>query len=204
MPFGIALHVTLDVNLNMLIQILLAFTPVDPDALRKQAEALRKEAADAELSLRPPAVEKARSLRIVLPMSKPDWTVVDEEVEFKPLVDGDLVRLDVDVPCGLLLEENDGYIVVAEVGDGSNAQKAGIEAGDVLRATSAVRMQMEMPTWQLIGGGIGRPRYFRFIFGCDLRTPPKRTFEEVLAAVASNRDDPQSRPALLVLERPPR
>lgn len=187
----------------MLVQILLAFTTPDPEALRKQAQALRREAADAELSLRPPVAPAARSLRIVLPMSKPDWTVVEEEVEFKPRVDGDLVRLDVDVPCGLLLEEDQGAVVVVEVGDGSNAQKAGVRAGDVLRATSAVRMQMEMPTWQLLGGGIGRPRYFRFIFGCDLEGPPKRTFEEVLAAVASNRDDPQSRPALLVLERPP-
>jgi len=85
---------------------------------------------------------------------------------------------------------------VAQVASGSNAEKAGVRPGDILRATSAIRAQMEMPTWQILAGGIGRPKFFRFIYGTD-----SVSFEDVLAAVASNRDDPQQRPAILVLER---
>ena len=62
---------------------------------------------------------------------------------------------------------------------------------------------MELPTWQLLGGGIGRPKLFRFVFGADLDSKPERTFEDVLNAVGSNRMDQQRRPAILVLERPP-
>ena len=93
-------------------------------------------------------------------------------------------------------------VVVGAVGEGSNAEAAGLRPGDILRATSAVRQQMEMPTWQLLGGGIGRPKTFRFIFGADLDAKPARDFEEVLGAVGSNRLDPQGRPAILVVERP--
>ena len=66
-----------------------------------------------------------------------------------------------------------------------------------LRACSAVKVQMEMPTWQLLGGGIGRPRPFRFIYSVD-----QRPFEEVMEAVGSNRLDPEARDVLLVVERP--
>lgn len=180
----------------------------DADALLAQAESLRREVAEAEAELvKPePPKEKAKppSLRIVLPMSKPDWSVVDEEVEFVPYLNGSsrLLKLEVPVPCGLVLEEQDDEgIAVVEIGEDSNAERAGVRVGDRLRATSAVRAQMEMPTWQLLGGGIGRPKLFRFIFGCDLKGPPRRTFEDVLGAVASNREDPEARPALLVLER---
>ncbi|KAJ8608579.1 hypothetical protein CTAYLR_005958 [Chrysophaeum taylorii] len=182
----------------------------DVEALLAQASQLRREASEAEMSLAEEASSSTSpttsptTFRIVLPMAKPDWSVVDEEVEFKPQLEGEseLVRIEVPVPCGLVLEESeDGSVVVAAVGDDSNAMRAGVRVGDVLRATSAVRPQMEMPTWQLLGGGVGRPRFFRFVFGADLQGPPKRTFEDVLAAVASNRDDPQNRPALLVFER---
>ena len=44
-------------------------------------------------------------------------------------------------------------------------------------------------------------RFFRFIFGADLAGPPRRTFEDVLAAVSSNRDDAERRPAIIVVER---
>ena len=93
-------------------------------------------------------------------------------------------------------------VVVGAVGDESNAARAGVRPGDILRATSAVKTQMELPTWQLLAGGIGRPKYFRFIFGADLDSKPARTFEEVLGAVGSNRMDSQGRPAILVVERP--
>ena len=92
--------------------------------------------------------------------------------------------------------------VVARMPAGANAEAAGVLPGDILRATTAVKQQMEMPTWQLLGGGIGRPRLFRFVFGADLDARPPRTFEEVLGAVASNRMDQERRPAILVVERP--
>ena len=216
--------------------------------LLEAAEKLRSEAAREEAALRDLRDERQQRddddatarkqakktkragpplLRIVLPMSKPDWTVVEELVEFKPFLtrggaaapdadggDGadadaddeaasELVRFEVPVPMGLLLEEGEivGSVVVLEVAPDSAAAAAGLRAGDLLRATSAVRQQMEMPTWSLLGGGIGRPRSFRFIYGADLAGPPPRQFEEVLAALASNRDDPERRPATLVVER---
>lgn len=179
----------------------------DAEALFAQAEALRREAAEAESAIAASAVEpkelRSRRLKLTLPMSKPDWSIVEEDVEFMPFLnDSQILRLDVKVPCGIVLEQQeDDSVAVVEVETESNGERAGVRVGDLLRATSALRAQMEMPTWQLIGGGIGRPRLFRFIFGCDLCGPPRRRFEDVLAAVASNRDDPEGRPALLVLER---
>ena len=90
-----------------------------------------------------------------------------------------------------------GFTWVAEGGGGSNGEAAGVRAGDVLRACTAVKVQMEMPTWQLLGGGIGRPRPFRFIYSVD-----QRPFEEVMDAVGSNRLDPEARDVTLVVERP--
>ena len=178
----------------------------DPMAMLAEAERLRREAAIAEASLKEETaggekpLKKKKLLRITLPMSKPDWSVVEEEVEFLAIHDlSTLLRLDVPLPCGILFEEDDDKVIVVEVAPNSNAALAGVQEGDILRATSAVRAQMELPTWQLLGGGIGRPKFFRFIYGADLAGPPRRSFEEVLAAVASNRD--QNRPALLVLER---
>lgn len=163
-----------------------------------------------------------RRLSINLPISKPDFTVVDEDVEFAPslpLGTSELVRIAAPLPLGLILEEggadaeeNDGvpeeataagspvgrgFTWVAEVADEGNAAGAGVRVGDVLRACSAVKVQMEMPTWQLLGGGIGRPRPFRFIYSVD-----QRPFEEVMEAVGSNRLDPEARDVLLVVERP--
>jgi hypothetical protein len=55
---------------------------------------------------------------------------------------------------------------------------------------------MEQPTWQLIVGGIGRPKTMRFIFSTDFKP-----FEQVMNALASNRMDPDERPVILVVER---
>jgi hypothetical protein len=57
-------------------------------------------------------------------------------------------------------------------------------------------MQMDQPSWQLLAGGIGIPKHYRFMY-----SPDNRPFEEVLDAVSSNRMDPQGRPALLAVER---
>ena len=107
------------------------------------------------------------------------------------------------MPCGVILEKRDtATVVVDEVAADSNAARAGVVAGDVLRATTACTPRMEMPTWQLLGGGIGRPKMTRFVFGADLDAAPARSFDDVLEAVASNRLDPDGRPAILVVERP--
>lgn len=187
----------------------------DAASLFAEAARLRREAAESESELAPTATAEApptppqKGLSAVLPIARPDWSVEDTECFFEPRTKGgaELLRFDVAVPCGVILQESDDpegrpIIVVGAVGEGSNAEATGLLPGDILRATSAVRQQMEMSTWQILGGGIGRPRTFRFIFGADLDAQPRRDFEEVLGAVGSNRLDPQGRPAILVVERP--
>lgn len=187
----------------------------DAASLWAEAARLRREiAADMEAMPAPeagaaPAPAPSKGLSVVLPIASPDWTIADTECFFEPRTDAaaELLAIDVPVPCGVILEERDDkngapIIVVGAVGEGSNAEAAGVLPGDILRATTAVKQQMEMPTWQLLGGGIGRPRLFRFVFGADLDARPPRTFEEVLGAVASNRMDQERRPAILVVERP--
>ena len=187
----------------------------DAASLFAEAARLRREAAEAERDFAPateatPEAPAARpGLSVVLPIARPDWSVEDTECFFEPRSDGSaqLIKFEVEVPCGVILQESDDaggrpIVVVGAVGEGSNAEAAGLRPGDILRATSAVRQQMEMPTWQLLGGGIGRPKTFRFIFGADLDAKPARDFEEVLGAGGSKRLDPQGRPAILVVERP--
>jgi hypothetical protein len=54
----------------------------------------------------------------------------------------------------------------------------------------------EQPTWQLLAGGIGRPKTMRYMFSTDYKP-----FELVMEAIASNRMDPEGRSVLLVVER---
>ena len=214
----------------------------EADALLEKAAALRREAEALEADDALPAEagqiggttkqqataaaeqRALRRLKMNLPISKPDFSVVDEDVEFAPalpLGTSELLKLTAPLPLGIILEEggeqegkedhddggNDGtssgspvgrgFTWVAEVGGGSNGEAAGVRPGDVLRACTAVKVQMEMPTWQLLGGGIGRPRPFRFIYSVD-----QRPFEEVMDAVGSNRLDPEARDVTLVVERP--
>jgi len=75
-------------------------------------------------------------------------------------------------------------------------EAAGIRVGDCLRATSACQVTMEQPTWQLLAGGIGRPKTTRMMFSTD-----NKMFEEVMDAIASNAMDPESRDVWLVVER---
>mmetsp|Transcript_13469 Transcript_13469/g.41691 ORF Transcript_13469/g.41691 Transcript_13469/m.41691 type:complete len:194 (+) Transcript_13469:182-763(+) len=187
-----------------------------------EAARLRREIADAEAEAaaasmpdepaEPPAPRAPEGLSVVLPIARPDWSVEPTECFFAPRTKRagvELKAFDVAVPCGVILEERDDesgapIVVVGAVGDQSNAAAAGVLPGDILRATTAVKQQMELPTWQILAGGIGRPKTFRFVFGCDLDGQPQRTFEDVLGAVGSNRLDPEGRPAVLVVERPPR
>ena len=92
-------------------------------------------------------------------------------------------------------EEIPGAIRVDEVLQGGNGETAGVKVGDLLRAVTACQVTMETPTWQLLVGGIGQPKTKRFMFATD-----GRPFEQVMEAVASNRMDPEGRPAWLVLE----
>ncbi len=45
-------------------------------------------------------------------------------------------------------------MVVVDVAAGSHAGGAGVRVGDILRGTTAVRMQMEYPTANLMFGGV--------------------------------------------------
>mmetsp|Transcript_35777 Transcript_35777/g.72918 ORF Transcript_35777/g.72918 Transcript_35777/m.72918 type:complete len:200 (+) Transcript_35777:66-665(+) len=163
--------------------------------------------------LRAPAVVlSSSSFAMELPISKGDGTVVDEVVAFRPLFragSSRLVKCDASLPLGVVLEEGGegsdiaavssapkNCAVVREVVSGTSGEAAGLRLGDVLRACTAVDMRMEAPTWQVLAGGIGRPKAFRIMYVAD-----RRPLEEVLAAVSSNRMDPLGRPGLFVVER---
>lgn len=183
----------------------------DAASLFAAAARLRREIAEEEAAAPARApdvaapVPQSPGLSVVLPIASPDWTVEDTECFFEPRSAGSaLLAIEVPVPCGVMLEKRDeATVYVDEVAAGSNAERAGVRAGDILRATTACQARMEMPTWQLLGGGIGRPKMSRFVFATDLDARPARSFDEVLAAVGSNRLDPDGRPAILVVERPP-
>jgi hypothetical protein len=88
-------------------------------------------------------------------------------------------------------------IRIDAIAEGSNAETAGVQVGDLLRACTATQTIMDAPTWQILAGGIGMPKTKRVMYGVD-----GRPFEEVIDAIASNRMDPMGRPVVLVLERP--
>lgn len=103
------------------------------------------------------------------------------------------------LPLGIILgesEEFSGSTVVDEVAEDSNANIAGLQVGDLLRAISACQMILVTPTWQVLAGGIGRPKSSRYMLSVD-----NRSFEEVMEAIQSNRMDPEQRPIILVVER---
>jgi hypothetical protein len=187
----------------------------DPEELQNKARRLREEidaleqekrkTKEAEIQAQfqeKQAIQRAKDFySAVLPILKPDGSTVDEKVEFTPVSkqqDTEIVVLEGALPLGMILEEGElaGTTVVAEVADGSNAGLAGIQVGDILRAASALEMQMEAPTWQLLAGGIGVPKTKRMMYVVD-----RRPFEEVMEALGSNRMDPQGRPVILVVER---
>jgi hypothetical protein len=139
----------------------------------------------------------------VVPILKPDGTAVEEQVQFPPTLSSDqnsIIKVcEASLPLGIILGESEtipGMTVVDEVAEGSNGESAGIQVGDVIRGFTACRVEMDQPTWQLIVGGIGQPKTFRFMFGADFKP-----FELVMEAVGSNRLDQEERPVLLVIER---
>jgi hypothetical protein len=138
----------------------------------------------------------------VVPILKPDGTTVEETIQFPARYakgKSTILMLEAPLPLGVILGEHEtitGMTVVDEVGEGSNGEAAGLEVGDLIRACTACRVEMEQPTWQLMVGGIGRPKTMRFIFSTDFKP-----FEQVMDALGSNRMDPDERSVILVVER---
>jgi len=190
-----------------------------PEDLLAAAEKLREEAAifendkaETAAAVKAQRDERAREndlyqqkWTVNLPILKQDGRTIDEDVPFKPLLsDGNnstLLRCEVPLPMGVILGEstvnNRLFTTVDEIADDSPAVGI-LQIGDILRATTATQRQMATPTWQLLVGGIGQPKTVRFMFATD---STRSNFGEVMDAVKSNRDDPQGRPAVLVVER---
>ena len=126
------------------------------------------------------------------------------ELSVAPLLEGSsLLCVRLDMPLGMLLEEETegdlrGSMVVAELLEDGSAKAGGVAVGDVLRATTAMTMQMSYPTWQLMMGGVGQPRLQKVLLPTD-----KEPFEAVMGGIASNARERQGNGQLvLVLERP--
>jgi hypothetical protein len=186
------------------------------DILRRKAEQLRREvqqlesakqAAKMEQSKREQQIQAEQDDRrnrysVMVPILKPDGTTVVERCHFQPRNNNNnnnsfLMTIESPLPLGILLGEcDDGFISIDEVAEGSHGSKAGLQPNDLVRAITACKMEMELPTWQLMAGGIGIPKTKRFLYSVD-----HKPLEEVMAAVASNRMDPNGRPMLLVIER---
>lgn len=193
----------------------LASSKEDPNDLIEKARSLRKDvesfeaakqATADEIRMREEAVLAERQqakerYSAMVPILKPDGSTQDERCDFVPRwkEGSEILVLEASLPIGAILGESDefgGTIAVDEVGEGTNGESAGLKVGDLVRAFTACKVEMEMPTWQLIAGGIGVPKTKRFMYSVD-----GRPFEEVMDAVASNRQDPEERPVLFVVER---
>ncbi|KAK9819260.1 hypothetical protein WJX81_006412 [Elliptochloris bilobata] len=124
-----------------------------------------------------------------------------ESIEVPLVAHGSRVlTLDVILPLGLTFEELDeGSLVVVDVADGSHAGRAGVRTGDILRGTTAVRMQMEYPTANLVFGGVGRPKLKKLLFPTS---SPSGMRPLVLCMGAIRSNEQLDNRACLVLERP--
>lgn len=164
-------------------------------------EAEEKQQIQQELDEKQAWIDKYSA---VVPILKPDGSTVSEQVQFPPISSNSsssttILVVEAYLPLGIILGESEtipGMTVVDEVGEGSNGEVSGIQVGDIVRACTSCRVEMDQPMWQLMAGGIGRPKTMRFMFGTDYQP-----FEQVMEAVASNRMDPEERPVLLVVER---
>ena len=127
------------------------------------------------------------------------------ECEVAPLLDeSSLLCVRLDLPLGMLLEQEEGEgptagaMVVGELLDDGSARAGGVLVGDLLRATTAVSMQMSYPTWQLMMGGVGRPQLQKILF-----PTASEPFEKVMAALGSNSREQQGNgQVVLLIERP--
>jgi hypothetical protein len=172
------------------------------ETFQKQKDSLKDEERreiQAELDAKQAWIDQYSA---VVPILKPDGSTVEEQVQFPPRLErneSSILVLEAPLPLGLILGEDEtipGMTCVDEVSEGSNGLVAGFQVGDLVRACTACRVEMETPTWQLMAGGIGRPKTMRFMFSCDFKP-----FELVMEALGSNRMDPEERSVLLVVER---
>jgi hypothetical protein len=189
----------------------------DPNDLIEKARRLRKDVESFEASkkaLEDQDRQEAAALQAqqqalrerysaIVPILKPDGSTQDERCDFSPKWGKDgtsyITVVESALPIGVILGESEQFpmtTVVDEVGEDSNGAAAGLQVGDLVRAFTACKVEMEMPTWQILTGGIGIPKTKRFMYSAD-----GRPFEEVMEAIASNRQDPEQRPVLMVIER---
>jgi hypothetical protein len=187
----------------------------DAQKLREEAERLRQEISSFEKQKETLQQEERSKLEAetrtkqalrerysaIVPILKPDGSTANERCDFQPksAANSFITVCEATLPLGIILGESEvfpGTVSVDEVADGSNGDLAGIRVGDLVRATTACRMEMVLATWQVIAGGIGIPKTKRFMYSVD-----NRPFEEVMDALGSNRLDPENRPAFLVIER---
>jgi len=191
----------------------------ESQTLKEKAAQLRQEVSQFEKSKmkqqqkeekkREKAMQEKQEIRMrysaEVPILKQDGSVEMERCDFAPLIkseDGKLSRIiaiQAPLPLGIILgqsEEMPGLTTVDAIVEGGNGALAGVQEGDLLRACTACQVTMDMPTWQLMAGGIGRPKTTRMMFSTD-----GKVFEEVMDALVSNSMDPEGRPAWLVVER---
>ena len=169
---------------------------------QKQKDTMKEEERQkiqSELDKREANIEKYSA---VIPILKPDGETVEERVQFPPRLkdqDSNIIVCESYLPLGIILGESEtqaGMTVVDEVAEGSNGGVSGVRVGDIVRAFTACRVEMDQPLWQVMAGGIGRPKTMRFMYGSD-----GNPFEQVMEAIGSNRMDPEGRPVIIVIER---
>jgi hypothetical protein len=203
--------------------------PLSNDAqyFKDQAERLREEIAALERAKQTALELEAQQQRadnraaaelrdrysVVVPILKPDGATVWESCRFTPihpLGTSTIVTVESPLPLGILIGEavteveepskNRSYIVIDEVSPDSFGAQSGLQVGDILHACTACQVEMELPTWQLLLGGIGRPKTVRYMHSVSTSMAGRR-LETTMEAIASNRMDPEQRPILLVMER---
>ena len=194
----------------------LGLSKEDPNELMAKAQSLRKDVESFEAAKQAAQDQQKKEIEAVqaerqqirerysaiVPILKPDGSTQEERCDFAPkwpVGESRIMVFEASLPIGVILGESEQFgatTVVDEVANGSNGQFAGLEVGDLVRAFTACKVEMEMPTWQILAGGIGIPKTKRFMYSAD-----GRPFEEVMDAVGSNRQDPGQRPVLFVVER---
>lgn len=89
----------------------------------------------------------------------------------------------VEAPFGMTIEQDNGKIIVKDVGEGSNAAKAGVQAGDILRGTTAMALNVQKAAEEDAGFSVGLSEGNKQVafLGVD-----KRPFEQVMSALQSN------------------
>jgi hypothetical protein len=164
----------------------------------------------------------------IIPILKPDGTTIMERCTFTPThEDGAsfITTFESMLPLGIIIGEatrtitdSDGstrsrpYIVIDDMSSMSHGEQCGLQVGDILHACTACKVDMELPTWQLLLGGIGRPKTNRYMYAIDTSSPQQQVgqppynpnnnlLDNTMNAIASNRIDPEQRPILLFIER---